>query len=119
MKTEHSDISTSAISTQNVKDIQILFTAVALIAFILFSFNFQVLAGDKNNTTTPAGALPAQTADISDFSKLDTNHDGKLTNEEVVGDETLKRGFAVIDTDVNGTIDKNEYSVFILTTSPN
>lgn len=118
MKTNHSDISTSDISTQNVKDIQILFSAVAVIAFMLFSFNFQVLAGDKN-AVTPASALPAHTADISDFSKLDINHDGKLTIEEVVGDETLKRSFTVIDTDVNGTIDKNEYSVFILTTSPN
>ncbi len=119
MKTDYSDIAISDTASWNVKDIQFLFTTVAVIAFTLFSFNFQVLAGDKGNAVTPSGTLPVHTSDLSDFSRLDANHDGKLTIEEVAGDETLKRSFAVIDTDVNGAIDKNEYSVFILTTSPN
>lgn len=119
MKIDHSDIYTSDISAQRTKDIQILFTAFAVIAFILFSFNFQALAGGKDIPSTPASPLPFHTASISDFSKLDMDHDGQLTPNEVKGDETLERSFKVIDTDVNGTIDKNEYSVFILTSSPN
>jgi len=123
-KPAYANIATYSISAQNFRDIQILSAVIVLIAFVLFSFNFQALAGDKGDTgkrAAPTNSLPTQTSktQISDFSKLDINQDGKLSRAEAANDEVLISGFDVIDTDVSGTIDSNEYSVYILTTTPN
>jgi EF hand domain-containing protein len=121
-KLAYSNIATYSISSQNIKDIQTLSAVIVLIAFVLFSFNFQALAGGTNDKgVAPISPLPTQTskAKISDFSKLDIDQDGKLSRAEAANDDVLMNGFDVIDTDVSGSIDSSEYSVYILTTTPN
>lgn len=105
------------------KDIQIGFSLIAIVALVAFLMNVQVLAGDKKPLPTPSQTVPSQTTTTplpaTDFNKLDVSRDGKLTRTEAAADEVLTSGFDMVDTDVNGTIDSNEYSVYILTTSPN
>jgi hypothetical protein len=61
-----------------------------------------------NAATNPPPATPAP--DMSAiFDKLDANHDGKLSQDEVANVPTIAMNFARADTDHDGTISKAEF----------
>jgi hypothetical protein len=119
-KTGYSNFSIPSSILQS-KDILITIFLIAIAALVAILMNTQVLAGDKKPLPVPNQTVPSQTniPAATDFNKLDVSQDGKLTRQEAIADEVLTSGFDMVDTDVNGTIDSNEYSVYILTTSPN
>jgi len=57
-----------------------------------------------------SGSNPAQ-QNLS-FGVLDVNTDGKLTQEEVSGNATLKSDFSKLDTDRNGSLSNGEFAAF-------
>ncbi|HTA64966.1 MAG TPA: EF-hand domain-containing protein [Xanthomonadaceae bacterium] len=46
------------------------------------------------------------------FNDLDTNNDGRLSRDEVVGDTELSRNFDAIDTNKDGYISKDELRAY-------
>lgn len=55
---------------------------------------------------TAFAQTPARTA--PDFSKLDTNHDGKLSKDEAMSDPTLSAKFTELDSDKDGLLSETE-----------
>ena len=51
----------------------------------------------------------ATKATESEFKKLDSNRDGKVSFEEAVQDKTLTNVFDVADTDLDGIVSLSEY----------
>ncbi len=46
------------------------------------------------------------------FSKLDKNHDGKISKDEAKANKTLKKDWSTADADSDGTVTKSEFSAF-------
>jgi hypothetical protein len=115
-----SKLSYSNFSILYTKDIQVVFLIIAIFSVVAFSLSIQAIAGDKKPLPPPHQTVPSEpTLSTTNFAKLDVSRDGKLSREEAANDEVLSSGFDIVDTDVNGFIDSNEYSVYVLTTSPN
>lgn len=57
-----------------------------------------------------SGSNPAQ-QNLS-FGVLDINTDGKLSKDEVAGNATLKSDFSKLDTDRNGSLSNGEFAAF-------
>jgi hypothetical protein len=64
--------------------------------------------GTPNAATRPPPATPSP-AMSEIFDKLDTNHDGKLSQEEAQAQPTVAMNFASADTDHDGTLSKEEF----------
>ena len=58
-------------------------------------------AGDKDKTTATMGTTSAQ------FDKLDTNHDGRISQAEAIKDSRIV--FANLDKNGDGYLDSSEY----------
>ncbi|MGH8138794.1 MAG: EF-hand domain-containing protein [Steroidobacteraceae bacterium] len=56
---------------------------------------------------TPPAGPPVDVGAI--FSKLDTNHDGKLTGQEAQAHPTVAAHFSNADTDGDGFVSKDEF----------
>lgn len=57
-------------------------------------------------SATMSPAIPTDTGQA--FADMDVNKDGSLTRDEVVNNEMLKRHFAQVDMDGNGTLSQAE-----------
>ncbi len=84
--------------------------------------DLQLGSDDVRNQGEPGGPASAQpkmqlgqTADSSNFSKLDTNSDGYISKEEARG--RLKDQWATADSNADGKIDESEFSA-LETTEP-
>jgi EF hand domain-containing protein len=60
-------------------------------------------AGDKDKTAAPMG-----TSSTAQFSKLDTNRDGRISQSEAASDTKIV--FATADKNGDGFLDSSEYS---------
>ena len=67
----------------------------------------------ENATSQPPPGGTHDTTKPSAFNDLDTNKDGKLSRDEVVGDTQLSRDFDMIDTDKDGYITKGELKAYM------
>lgn len=91
--------------------------AVGSIAVVTLSgMSLQALAQDKE--VKDSEAKPAQTSLEAEFKKLDTNHDEKLSREEVANDKALADAFERADKNRDGVIVREEYGYFKGSSSP-
>jgi hypothetical protein len=67
-------------------------------------------SGQSSSPLGASGGNPAQ-QNLS-FGVLDVNTDGKLSQEEVSGNATLKSDFSKLDTDRNGSLSNGEFAAF-------
>jgi hypothetical protein len=87
----------------------IAFMAAALISTVAFAQQ-----EPKNPQATTNAATSPPPASVSPslseiFDKLDTNHDGKLSQEEAQAAPTVATNFAAVDRDHDGTVSKAEF----------
>lgn len=54
-------------------------------------------------------AYPGAGTDNSNFSQLDVDHNGSISNEEAKAMPALEQYFAQVDTDSDGQVSENEY----------
>jgi hypothetical protein len=87
----------------------LVLTAAALVSTAAFAQRQpQSAPATPNAATKPAPATPSP-AMSEIFDKLDTNHDGKLSQEEAAVQPTVAMNFASADTDHDGTLSKEEF----------
>ena len=67
----------------------------------------------ENATSQPPPGGVHDTTKPTRFNNLDTNSDGKLSRDEVVGDTELSRNFAEIDTNGDGYISRDELNAYM------
>jgi len=62
----------------------------------------------------PVGVSAAgnQTTDQDMFNKLDTNHDGYISQDEARSDRDLAKDWKSADTNKDGKLDESEFSAF-------
>ena len=65
--------------------------------------------GTAGGPGAAGGGMPSADVIVTAiFGRLDKNNDGKLTKDEVAGDDRMAAGFAESDTNQDGSIDKAE-----------
>jgi len=70
-------------------------------------------AGAPSGGSSPLGASGSNPAQQNlSFGVLDINTDGKLSKDEVAGNATLKSDFSKLDTDRNGSLSNGEFAAF-------
>jgi Ca2+-binding EF-hand superfamily protein len=63
------------------------------------------------SNSSPNGAMLTP-AEQKAFSRLDTNHDGKISRNEAKNDPTLAAKFSNVDKDGNKAVDEGEFAQF-------
>jgi hyperosmotically inducible protein len=79
--------------------------AATIAAYAISCASFQVLAFGTENDIE-------QTPLVSEFKKLDINHDSKLSREEAAQDKDLVGKFAQADSNKDGVLNAKEYGNF-------
>jgi hypothetical protein len=87
----------------------IAFLAAALVSTAAFAQQEPQNPPASTNaaTTPPPASVSPGLSEI--FDKLDTNHDGKLSQEEAQAAPTVATNFAAADRDHDGTVSKEEF----------
>lgn len=68
-----------------------------------------IAAGAKETTSGLASETVAQAAATATFEALDKNADRQISRTEAAGEKALADGFASVDTNGDGYVDKAEY----------
>jgi hypothetical protein len=89
-------------------------TYIALLAAALASSAALAQQEPQNPPAAPNAATSPAPASVSPglaqiFDQLDTNHDGKLSQEEAQAAPTVSTNFAAADRDHDGTVSKDEF----------
>jgi hypothetical protein len=89
-------------------------TYIAFITAALISTAAFAQQEPQNPAATTNAAASRPPASVSPglseiFDKLDTNHDGKLSQEEAQAAPTVATNFAAVDRDHDGTVSKAEF----------
>jgi hypothetical protein len=79
-------------------------------SIIISALAFALLAC-ANLQASAADQAEAAQVNSTEFTKLDTNHDEKLSREEVAADKGLSTSFDGLDTNFDGALDSKEFSV--------
>jgi hypothetical protein len=92
-----------------MKKTYIAFLAAALVSTVAFAQQEpkDPPASTHAATTPPPASASPGLSDI--FDQLDTNHDGKLSQEEAQAAPTVSTNFAAADRDHDGTVSKEEF----------
>jgi hypothetical protein len=80
-------------------------TLIAVAVAGAFAVPFAALAQGSGGSTT----APSATSDSASWDKLDRNHDGYLSREELKNDAALSGRFGEMDTNNDGRISKSEF----------
>lgn len=90
-----------------IKDIRTIYPVIAIGFACFVTPAFAAEPSDVKSSEAAGTALAA-----SDFEKLDTNADGKLSDKEVASDKSLTGKFKFVDSDGDGGINADEYDKF-------
>ena len=88
-----------------------LLTSAALASLLALTVSAANAAGEAMPSPSSGGnqLTPAQQ---QEFEKLDTNHDGKISQEEAQANPELAKQFASLDKNNNGELDQAEFAQF-------
>jgi len=88
-----------------------LLTSAALASLLALAVSTANAAGEAM-PGSGSGGNPLSPAQQREFEKLDTNHDGKISQEEAQADPELAKKFASLDKNNNGELDQAEFAQF-------
>lgn len=85
-------------------------TSAALAALLALAMNGASAAGDSGNAMSSGNDQLSK--DQQQFQKLDTNNDGKISQDEAKADPQLDKQFSSADSNHDNAVDQGEFAQF-------